>query len=127
MTENLNARKIYNDVVDEEIDLENPEDVPGQMERFKNQPVDEAHALSDNSEVDVPSPEDEEGMATGARPKAKDMQNVGGLTQGTASAEKALWIGYNPADYKNLNISPEIKDLFKHITKYCWPNPQLRA
>lgn len=37
---------------------------------------------------------------------------------GSAAGNKSVWLNYNPADYKNLNISPEIKDLFKHITNY---------
>lgn len=41
-----------------------------------------------------------------------------GATAGGADANKSVWLNYNPADYKTLNISPEIKDLFKHITKY---------
>lgn len=41
---------------------------------------------------------------------------AGGSTGGAAA--KSVWLNYNPADYKNLNISPEIKDLFKHITNY---------
>lgn len=43
------------------------------------------------------------------------MGRTGGL--GGEAAEN-VWLGYNPADYNNLNISPEIKDLFKHITNY---------
>lgn len=39
-----------------------------------------------------------------------------GMTGGM-DAGKSVWLSYNPADYKTLNISPEIKDLFKHITK----------
>ena len=43
-----------------------------------------------------------------------------GVSGGAASAAgaKSVWLNYNPADYKNLNISPEIKDLFSHITNY---------
>ena len=37
---------------------------------------------------------------------------------GAAAGNKSVWLNYNPADYKNLNISPEIKDLFSHITNY---------
>lgn len=41
-----------------------------------------------------------------------------GSSGGAAAGSKSVWLNYNPADYKNLNISPEIKDLFKHITNY---------
>ena len=36
----------------------------------------------------------------------------------SAAGNKSVWLNYNPADYKNLSISPEIKDLFSHITNY---------
>jgi intraflagellar transport protein 46 len=32
--------------------------------------------------------------------------------------EKPLVGAYNPADYANLNVSQEIKDLFAHITSF---------
>lgn len=57
----LQGRKIYNDLVDEQIDLENPEEVLNNMEAIKNQPIDEVHQISDGSADDVPSPQDEEG------------------------------------------------------------------
>lgn len=30
--------------------------------------------------------------------------------------EDAVWDGYTPSDYDNLNIDAEVKDLFKYIT-----------
>ena len=57
--ENMNVKKVYNDMIDEEIDLEEPEDVPQEAQAIKNQPVDEVHEISDDSgEMHVPSPED---------------------------------------------------------------------
>lgn len=41
---------------------------------------------------------------------------MGGAASGAGN--KSVWLSYNPADYNNLNISPEIKDLFSHITNY---------
>lgn len=58
---NMNVKKVYNDMIDEEIDLENPEEVPNEPKELKNQPVDEVHNVSDDSaEMNVPSPEDSE-------------------------------------------------------------------
>ena len=39
-----------------------------------------------------------------------------------APAGDSVWLNYNPADYKTLNISAEVQDLFKHITKWVYPN-----
>ena len=57
---NMRTQKVYNDMIDEEINLENPEDVPNEPKEIKNQPVDEVHNVSDDSEGDVPSPRDED-------------------------------------------------------------------
>lgn len=60
-TANMNVKKVYNDMIDEEIDLDQPEEVPNQPKELKNQPVDEVHHVSDDSaEMNVPSPEDSE-------------------------------------------------------------------
>lgn len=57
--ENMNVKKVYNDMIDEEIDLEEPEHVPDQPHALKNQPLDEVHEISDDSrDMHVPSPED---------------------------------------------------------------------
>lgn len=59
--DNMNAKKVFNDVVDEEIELDTPEDIPNHPQALKNQPVDEVHHVSDDSaEMHVPSPEDSE-------------------------------------------------------------------
>lgn len=57
----LQGQRVYNDLIDERIDLDNPEDVLTNMEAIKNQPIDEVHQISDGSADDVPSPQDEEG------------------------------------------------------------------
>lgn len=104
-------------MVDEEIDLHNPEEVMNNVANLKNQPIDEVHHISDGSADDVPSPHGEDnhhpaegGMGGGAGGDAKRAVRE--------KDDKSIWLYYNPNDYKNLNISPEIKDLFKHITNY---------
>jgi hypothetical protein len=58
--DNMNVKKVYNDVIDEEIDLENPEEVPN-TQALKNQPVDEVHHVSEDlGAIQVPSPENSE-------------------------------------------------------------------
>lgn len=58
---NMNVKKVYNDMIDEEIDLDQPEEIPQHPKELKNQPVDEVHHVSDDSaEMHVPSPEDSE-------------------------------------------------------------------
>ncbi len=52
-----------------------------------------------------------------------DLGRGGAATAGTAGGmggdpARSVWLNYNPAEYKTLNVSPDIKDLFKHITKY---------
>lgn len=124
--EELKGKKIYNDLVDEQIDLDNPEEVLANVENLRNQQVDEVHPLSDASAEDVPSPQDDEGSRNdavpasqtakpGSMPSAAAASMVG--TTGVAG-NQSVWLGYNPNDYRNLNISPEIKDLFQHITNY---------
>jgi hypothetical protein len=44
------------------------------------------------------------------------MTSVGGAMGG--AKESNIWEGYNPGDYKNLNISKDVSDLFKFITEY---------
>lgn len=94
------------------------------VERVNNQPVDEVIPLSDGSGDDVPSPEDDDhgGATGGAPPKpraAGGASSMGGAASAApAAGNQSVWLRYNPADYRNLNISPEIKDLFKHITNY---------
>ncbi len=57
--ENMNVKKVYNDMIDEEIDLDEPEDIENQPHALKNQPLDEVHEISDDSrDLHVPSPED---------------------------------------------------------------------
>ena len=57
--ENMQVKLVKNDMIDEEIDLDQPEDVPQQTEELKNELVDEVHHISDDSrEMHVPSPED---------------------------------------------------------------------
>lgn len=34
--ENMNVKKVYNDMIDEEIDLDEPEDVPQEPQALKN-------------------------------------------------------------------------------------------
>lgn len=45
------------------------------------------------------------------------MTNVGGGMGMGIAKESNIWEGYNPADYKNLNISKDVSDLFKFITE----------
>lgn len=61
-TGNMNVKKVYNDMIDEEIDLDQPEEIPQHAKELKNQPVDEVHHVSDDdsAEMHVPSPEDSE-------------------------------------------------------------------
>jgi len=112
--QSLQSQKIYNNLVDEQIELDNPEEVMANVAQVQNQHVDEVHNMTDNSAEDVPSP-------PGADGDSEDRNNRAGSRLGPGGAGgmggENVWLNYNPADYQNLNISPEIKDLFKHITK----------
>lgn len=44
------------------------------------------------------------------------MTSQGGVDMGLGQKSN-IWEGYNPSDYENLNISPEVSDLFKYITE----------
>ena len=59
MENNMKTQKIKNEMVDEVIDLEEPEEV-NQEQKLKNQAVDEVHMISSNSEDNhVPSQDDD--------------------------------------------------------------------
>lgn len=36
---------------------------------------------------------------------------------GMAKDDGAVWDGYSPSDYTNLNIGKDVSDLFKYITE----------
>lgn len=42
------------------------------------------------------------------------MNEVG---MGMAKDDGAVWDGYSPSDYTNLNIGKDVSDLFKYITE----------
>jgi hypothetical protein len=47
-----------------------------------------------------------------------DQRTGGGMGVGMGMAKDSnVWEGYNPSDYKNLNISKEVSELFKYITE----------
>ena len=59
MENNMRTQKIKNEMVDEVIDLEEPEEI-NQEQKLKNQAVDEVHMISSNSEDNqVPSQDDD--------------------------------------------------------------------
>lgn len=119
ISDNLVSRKIYNDVIDEEIDLEKPEEILPQNRQIENNHIDEVVQISSEEGEDVPSPRDngdgdvftdgDNKMAFG-----NNTQNLGGDLAG----EEGVFDGYNPDDYNNLNVSTDIKNLFRYITNY---------
>lgn len=120
--ENMVSRKIYNDVIDEEVDIDAAEDieVPNEKhEKIENNHVDEVVQIStDNEEEEVPSPkegnselQDEQGQMNQAMAFG---QGQGGDDMG--NGEEGGFDGYNPEDYMNLNVPPQIKEIFKYIT-----------
>ena len=57
-----NTRKVFNDVIDEEINLDHPEDINPKQQVIKNQPVDEEVNISEDSNHDIPSPQDSQNL-----------------------------------------------------------------
>jgi intraflagellar transport protein 46 len=122
--DNLVSRKVYNDVIDEEIDLEKPEDIPPQNKKIENNHIDEVVQISSESGEDVPSPRENEEAPFQDDDIMKDEQmknkmafGQNQLGDGDEDGE-AGFDGYNPNDYMNLNVSPEVKQLFRFITNY---------
>lgn len=70
--------------------------------------------MSDASENDVPTPPQDDDAGTRRSPAPRPRQAGAGAA---AAGNGSVWLNYNPADYKTLNISAEVQDLFKHITK----------
>lgn len=112
--ENLVSRKVYNDVIDEEIDLENPEQIPMQNKKIENNHIDEVVQISSDDGDDVPSPRDGDDQVFGDENQQMDVNkmDINELDDGEA------FDGYNPQDYMNLNVSQDIKQLFMLITAY---------
>lgn len=120
---NMVAEKIKNEMVDEVINLEEPEEI-NMEQKIKNQPVDEVHNLSDDSDNHIPSPEDS--MADDLTTQNDAMLASGGVPNPKGGAGPLpQWDGYNPADYLNLKIEPEVKELFAYITAYTAENTEL--
>lgn len=110
---NMQSEKIKNEMVDEVINLQEPEEV-NQEQKLKNQPVDEVHMISSNSQDDhIPSQDD-------SQDQAMDTKDDDHLLHSQANPA-TKWDGYNPADYENLQIDPDIKNLFSYISDY---NPE---
>lgn len=106
---------MYNDVIDEEIDLEKPEEIGLQNKKIENNHIDEVVQISSEEGEDVPSPREEQAFDD----EAKNMQfgqNTGGDLGGEGG--EGGFEGYNPKDYMNLNVSQEVKGLFRFITNY---------
>jgi len=59
-----------------------------------------------------------------ANTNGENMLNSG---VGGADPQASRWDGYNPNDYENLNIDPEVKQLFSYITDYTAENAELDA
>jgi intraflagellar transport protein 46 len=72
-----------------------------------NQPVDEKVSISQDDDEHVPSPHDSQANT-----------EYGGAGMKEFGGGEVMVGGYNPADYQNLDISPEVKNLFKLITEY---------
>ena len=114
---NLVSRKVYNDVIDEEIDLEQPEDIPPQNKKIENNHIDEVIQISSESGEDVPSPRDN---PDGVFPM-DDIDHEQKMEFGEGEAlgnDEALFEGYNPAEYMSLNVDDEVKKVFQFITNY---------
>lgn len=115
MGDNLVSRQIYNDVIDEEIDLEKPEEILPQNKVIENNHIDEVVQISSEEGEDVPSPRD---GVEGDVFNDDDNKMAFGQNLDIAEGEEGIFDGYNPNDYNNLNVDTEIKNLFRYITNY---------
>ena len=122
---NLVSRKVYNDVIDEEIDLEKPEEILPQNKKIENNHIDEVVQISSEEGEDVPSPREEGEAFDGAnqnmanfKPGALDHNSVGMDDMGDLGENEGGFVGYNPNDYMNLNVDDDVKNLFRFITNY---------
>ena len=115
---------------EEEPDMKKVEDV-------KDMHYDEAFEINDSEENEIPSGEENEGGAMGnsssqesdyASPQ-KNKPNLASFKQQTANKQSQdegeeeepaqnIKNAYNPAEYANLQVSQEIKELFQYIQRY---------
>lgn len=78
-------------------------------EKVENQPFDEAVEINDSEELD--SDEDEE-------PMMQNQQNMAGQNEQYYDEAPPPAGAYNPADYKNLNVDDDVRELFDYIGRY---------
>ncbi|XP_003387568.1 PREDICTED: intraflagellar transport protein 46 homolog [Amphimedon queenslandica] len=127
---------------------------PGKVKLLQNQPYDESVEVSDAEEVVSTNPtprmskpqsgieEEEDGGVEyprdGSVPQASGMmyedeeedeetneEEESEEEQDNGGIQQTLTGGYDPNEYENLQVSPEIRELFKHISRYTPQNINL--
>jgi intraflagellar transport protein 46 len=107
------------------------------VEDVKDMHYDEAFEINDSDENSVPSVDDHEGGGVGNSSSQeseytspqKNKPNLASFKQQTANKQsqdegedeevaQTIKNAYNPADYANLQVSQEIKELFQYIQRY---------
>lgn len=84
--------------------------------KVDNQQFDEAMDIDDSNEIESDDDENEQ-MAAGQATKAHQAnQNLG--ADGEEDDDQELPGQYNAANYANLNVSSEVKELFEYIGRY---------
>ena len=120
----LEARKVYNDVIDEVYEMEDEPEVPDEHQ-IKNDVIDEEIQVSDDSENYIPTPRDEEDYEDEGLYEETD--NVTKRVLGEEGDEEHSEFAFgkeNKADsiekqIEELNLDQETKDLFKYIKVNC--------
>lgn len=93
---------------------------------MENQHFDMAFEVNDDEDEDVDSGEEEDIVAAQQEQQAQPTKNMAAGAKPAALGQKAegddedrpVPGAYNPAEYANLNVSQEVKDLFIHITNF---------
>ena len=122
---NLETRKIYNDVIDEAYELEEDDNEVLEEKKIKNELIDGEINVSDDSENYIPTPREDEDELEETEEPGNATQRVYDQKEGFATEESELDFGHtnfaksqnkdSEKEIENLNLDQHTKDLFKYI------------
>lgn len=119
MESKLEGKKIYNDVIDEEYELEDEDEIIEQQE-IKNQLVDEEVNVTDDSQNYIPTPpneEDEEDEEDDEIQNSKLVQpNFDEIPNPQPQTTKNLTI--LDKELENINLDEDTREIFKYMDEF---------
>ena len=118
MAEELNGKKVMNDIVDEVYELEDGEDVLDERE-IRNQLIDGEVNVSDDSENYIATPrEDASSYKTYSANEENQSISDKSNDQFRKTKISGKFVNQHEDELKNLNLNPEVYEIFKYIDNY---------